>query len=221
MNMLFMVVSCMLVFGCECMMPRLCIEQVESRYLEEYHESELNRDLEEDDFFLPITEQELDVVYEAYKKSEYQNVFFSSIIANIECEIEARCKDGQLGAIDRYLQYLNKSFDCFLSFRDTSFSNSFFIAFDKDIFLFVLGIEELIEDSSNDFTRDSMHFVHVVKELSAMLEGIQCIQGISREGSLFASYERICLDDEYKNSDEYRQECALVLDALNDGMPLI
>ncbi|GHT99569.1 hypothetical protein FACS1894126_5830 [Alphaproteobacteria bacterium] len=209
--------ACVFMFSIKCMKPELRIEPNESGFLREYHDSEVNMELRKDEFFLPRTEQELNVVHESYLSSEYKSVFFCSIVANIEGELSARCKDGRIDLIDKYLGYMKVSFEHFLSFKDRDFSDAFFSHFEDDMSSWIIGTENLVEDPSNSFTRESLHLSHVIFEIASMLSQVPCL---ADRPSLFDEYSRLYLSDEYRQSSEYRERYIIVEKMLTEGISL-
>jgi hypothetical protein len=208
------------------MRPQLRIEPNESGFLREYHDKKIafqheHRDDEgfhKRNFFLPGTEQELNVVYEFYLTNQYKSVFFSSIVANIEGELDARCKDGCIDLIDSYLEYMRVSFKLFLDFdKDREFSDTFFSHFEDDMSSWILSREGLVEDSSNNFTRESLHLSHVIFEIASMLSQVECL---ADKPSLFDEYSRLYLSDEYKQSSEYREKSVIIEKLLGVGIDL-
>jgi hypothetical protein len=200
----------------EAMLPQLCIETNESGYLLSYHQS-CERDAElERDYYMPGTQEELEALFGVYSATEYKDAVVIDMTANIEGELSARCQDGDIRMLDKYLGHMSTSFALINDFRDLEFSEEFFLHFADDFDRWILEMEDLVRENSN-FTRESLHLPYTVKYIDGLYSGIRCL---SDRGSIFEEYCKCCLDASYKQSPEYKALYAEIEKIFTEGITL-
>lgn len=200
-------------------MPKLCIEENETGNLRLYHDEAKREPQEWRRRYLPLKESELEALFEQYKIDEYKSVFFNPVIANIGCELIARCEDGDLVLIDKYLNNMRIAFDLFQNFdKDQEFVNLFFSCFSDDMTRFVMNIGD--EVNSRERLIDKAHFTHVVYEIDKMWPRKYDLLSEWGPFDIFNSYKRWYLDEGYEESEEYKYIYATVVQALSEGVPI-
>jgi hypothetical protein len=207
----------LVVWDINAMQPQLCIEANEKSHLAEYHRScEIDAELGRDRY-MPKTQEELESLFERYQASEYGVVFFIDMTANIEGELSARCKDGDVFVLNKYLDHMRVSFGMINSFKDTGFREGFFTHFRDDFNRWILSMEDLVKNDEHTFTRELLYLPYTIQYVDNIISNVECLKDY---GSIFEDYCRCCLDDTYEQSIEYKNMYAVIEQMLGEGINL-
>ncbi len=200
-------------------MPKLCIEENETGNLRLYHDEAKREPQEWRRRYLPLKESEVEALFDQYQINEYKDIFFYPVVENIDGELSARCEDGDLVLIDKYLNNVKIAFDLFQKFdKDQEFVNLFFSRFRAGMGGWVMDTGTKV--NSGKISIDKAHLTHVVYEIDKMWP--RQYDSLSEWGpwEIFDTYKRWYLDEGFEESEEYKYIYATVVQALSEGVPI-